>query len=184
MLYGRAKRRLHRLDDGREPQHARAPRRSTRSTTWRCSPATSAAPARRRSRSPASATRWARAKRASPRRCPATASSRARPIARNWPRCGTCRWNAIPDRARPGLSRHHRGGASTKQIRALWIIATNPIVSFPNLGVLQAGAREPRVPRGAGRVSSDADHASSPTWCCRRRSGARRKAPTRTPSGA
>jgi anaerobic selenocysteine-containing dehydrogenase len=28
-------------------------------------------------------------------------------------------------------------GAVAKKIRALWVIATNPVVSFPNLGVLQ-----------------------------------------------
>ena len=27
--------------------------------------------------------------------------------------------------------------ALAKKIRALWVIATNPVVSFPNLGVLQ-----------------------------------------------
>ena len=47
--------------------------------------------------------------------------------------------------------------ALDKRIRALWIIATNPIVSFPNLGVAAAGARRARVPRRAGRLSSDAD---------------------------
>ena len=73
---------------------------------------------------------------------------------------------------------------SSKRIRALWIIATNPIVSFPNLGALTAGARGARVPGGAGRLSPDADLRVRRTWCCRRRSGARRKAPTPTPSGA
>ena len=42
---------------------------------------------------------------------------------------------ADSDRARPRLSRHHRGGARAARSAALWIIATNPIVSFPNLGV-------------------------------------------------
>jgi len=28
-------------------------------------------------------------------------------------------------------------GAVAKKIRALWIIATNPVVSYPNFGVLQ-----------------------------------------------
>ena len=48
----------------------------------------------------------------------------------------------------------------------------------------EAGARRARVPRRAGRLSSDADLRVRATWCCRPRSGARRKAPTPTPSGA
>ncbi len=149
--------RVHRLDDGRQPQHARAPRPSTPSTTWRCSPATSAAPARRRSRSPASATRWARARPASRRACPATASSRSaadrEELAGIWnvpvERIPTARGLAYPDIIEAALD---------GRIRALWIIATNPIVSFPNLRRAAAGARRARVPRRAGRLPPDADH--------------------------
>ena len=68
--------------------------------------------------------------------CPATASSRARRTARSWRRSGTCRSIGFRPRAAwriPTSSRRR----STSKIRALWIIATNPIVSFPNLGVLQ-----------------------------------------------
>ena len=47
--------------------------------------------------------------------------------------------------------------ALDRRIRALWIIATNPVVSFPNFGSLPPGARVARFPRRAGRVSPDAD---------------------------
>ena len=46
--------------------------------------------------------------------------------------------------------------ALDKRIRALWIIATNPIVSFPNLGALRRRSRA-GLPRRAGRLSPDAD---------------------------
>ena len=42
--------------------------------------------------------------------CPAIASSRTPQIARSWRRCGTSAERAA-GHARPGLSRHHRGGA-------------------------------------------------------------------------
>ena len=58
--------------------------------------------ARRRSRSPASATPWARARPASPRACPAIASSRAQRTARNSPRSGTSTQSRIP--AKRGLA--------------------------------------------------------------------------------
>ena len=49
-------------------------------------------------------------------------------------------WNVSPDRipASRGLAYPDIVEAAlAKKIRALWVIATNPIVSFPNLGVLQ-----------------------------------------------
>ena len=48
-------------------------------------------------------------------------------------------------RAWPGLSRHHEA-ALEKRIRALWIIATNPIVSCPNLGVLKQTLENAGIP--------------------------------------
>ena len=47
--------------------------------------------------------------------------------------------------------------ALSKRVRALWVIATNPIVSFPNLGVLRQALEYARLSRGSGRVPSDAD---------------------------
>ena len=127
---------VHRLDDGREPQHEGHRDRQRDQQPGAASPATSAAPARRRSRSPGSATPWARARPASRRACRAIASSRAPRTATSWRRSGTCRSSAFRRRAAwpiPTSSRRR----STGSIRALWIIATNPIVSFPNLGALQ-----------------------------------------------
>ena len=139
----------------------RAPRPSTRSTTWRCSPATSAAPARRRSRSPASAMRWARAKPASPRACPATASSRARAIAKSWRRSGTCRSSALPTArglAYPdiieGAARRTRSGALDHRHQPARVVSESRRAA--------AGARDARFPGRAGRLSSDADHRARP----------------------
>ena len=71
-----------------------------------------------------------------------------------------------------------------KKIRALWIIATNPLVSFPNIDVLKQALGESGVPGGAGLFSPYADDRSSPILCCRPRSGEKRKAPIPTPSAA
>ena len=51
---------------------------------------------------------------------------------------------------------------STGAIRALWIIATNPIVSFPEPRRAAAGARGARVPGRAGRLSTRRRPPSSP----------------------
>ena len=75
--------------------------------------------------------------RASRRRCRATASSSARRIAKNWsPRSGTCRSIGFRRRAASRIPTSSKR-RSSKRVRALWVIATNPIVSFPNLGVLR-----------------------------------------------
>ena len=128
---------VHRLDDGREPQHEghrdrqrdQQPRADHRQHRPRRAP--------RRSRSPASATRWARAKPASRRSCPATASSRAptdrEELAGTLERAGRSHSRRRAASPTPTSSRRRSIGT----IRALWIIATNPIVSFPNLGVLK-----------------------------------------------
>ena len=76
--------------------------------------------------------------------------------ARAGARSGTCPVERIPTArglAYPDIIE----AALERRIRALWIIATNPIVSFPNLGVAAAGARGARLPRRAGRLSPDAD---------------------------
>jgi anaerobic selenocysteine-containing dehydrogenase len=49
-------------------------------------------------------------------------------------------WNIAPDRLPTGRGLAYPDiveAALARNIRALWVIATNPIVSFPNLGVLQ-----------------------------------------------
>ena len=79
--------------------------------------------------------RWERGKQDSPPACPATENSRTRRIGRNWLRCGAFRPNASPLRA-DSLIRTSSKRRWRKKIRALWVIATNPIVSYPNLDVL------------------------------------------------
>ena len=150
--------RVHRLDHGREPQHPRAPRRSTPSTISRCSPAISAAPGA----SPFSITGQCNAM--GTREAGFTSSlpgyrkfesmKDREELAALW---GIAR-RAHSDRARLGLSGHHRSRVLAKKIRALWIIATNPMVSFPNHRRAEAGAGEPRFPGRAGWLSSDAHH--------------------------
>ena len=75
---------------------------------------------------------------------------------RSWRGSGTCPVERIP--AARGLAYPDIiEAALERRIRALWIIATNPIVSFPNLGVAAPGARVARFPRRPGRLSPDAD---------------------------
>ena len=80
---------------------------------------------------PASATRWARVKPASHPVCRAIANSNREEDRENLPGCG------ISGRAHSRQARAWRIRTSSKprwprKIRALWIIATNPVVSFPN----------------------------------------------------
>ena len=74
-------------------------------------------------------------------------------------RIPTARGLAYPDIIEAALDR---------RIRALWIIATNPIVSFPNLGVLQQSLEGPRLPRRPGWVPSNADHGAGSPRAARR----------------
>ena len=130
-----------RLDDGRQPlgaghrdrhpaQHARRAHRQHRP-----------ARARRRSRSPASATPWAPARPASPRRCPATAPTTTPAPAPSWPRCWGIDEARLPTERGPGLPRHHQRGDVAARIKGLWIIGTNPVVSFPNREMLELALR-------------------------------------------
>ena len=66
------------------------------------------------------------------------------------------RRDELPDRAGPGLPRHHQRGHE-RAIKALWIIGTNPLVSFPNREVLEHALAAARPAGGAGRVR-DAHH--------------------------
>ncbi len=58
--------------------------------------------------------------------------------------------------------------AVAKKIRALWIIATNPLVSYPESGCAAARAFESRFPGGAGRLSSNAHHRTGRPGAARR----------------
>ena len=68
------------------------------------------------------------------------------------------------------------------KIKALWIIGTNPVVSFPNREVARARPR-PASTCSSCRTGSRRRRPRSPTSCCRRRSGARRTARSPTASG-
>ena len=73
--------------------------------------------------------------------------------------------------------------AEQGSIGLLWISATNPAVSLPELGRIRRILAKPEpVRRGAGPVPHR-DRASSPTSCSRRAAGARRPAPSPTPTG-
>ena len=122
--------------------------------------------ARRRSRSPGSATRWAPGRPASRRRCPATAATttpahRAE-LAALWgvdeDRLPAERGRAYPDIINAVVS---------GRIKGLWIIGTNPVVSYPNREVLEFALRVARPARRPGRLRDADDRA-------RRRRAARR----------
>ena len=130
--------RLHRLDDGRESQHHRHRDRQRHLQSGAAHRTTSAAPALRRFPSPASATPWARAKRDLLPACRAIASSTTRRTARNLPALWAWTNRRLP--AKRGLAYPDIiEAAVAKKIRALWIIATNPLVSYPNQGLLRHG---------------------------------------------
>jgi assimilatory nitrate reductase catalytic subunit len=95
-------------------------------------------------------------------------------------------WNIAPQRipqarglAYPDIIE----AALAKRVRALWIIATNPMVSFPNHDSSNRRSKPSSswwcrthfIPRPPARWR---------TWYCRPPCGAKRKAPTPTPSGA
>ena len=134
----------------------------------------SAAPALRRFPSPASATRWARARPALLPVCRDIANSRTQRIARNSPRCGTFEWSGFPCKrglAYPDIVE----AAVAKKIRALWIIATNPAGLVIPIRTCCGTALESRLSCGAGRLSSDADHGTGRPGASRRDLGRERR---------
>ncbi len=137
-LYGRAKVRLHRLDHGREPQHHRHRDRQRHLQSRAAHRQDRARRLLRRSPSRASATRWGRAKPASLPACRVTGSSTILRTARNSPRCSTWMRAAFPPSA-GWLIPDIVEATVAKKIRALWIIGTNPLVSYPNQGMLRHG---------------------------------------------
>ncbi len=114
--------------------------------------------------------------------CPAIASSTPPQIAkscaplehRQSERIPTARGLAYPDIIEAAVA---------GKIKALWFIATNPAVSFPNYNLL---AQALAAPSSSSYRTASTRHppATSPTWCCPPRSGAKKKGPTPTPSGA
>jgi assimilatory nitrate reductase catalytic subunit len=118
-----------------------------------------------------------------PPRSPAIASSSVPPIARSWRASGT--WPSIAFRrsvASP-IPTSSRRCSSVVSARC-GIIATNPIVSFPNLHSLQQALESARLSRGAGRFTTRRRRQSTRTSCCQRPCGARRRARIRTLSVA
>ena len=74
--------------------------------------------------------------RASRRRCPATAPTTTRPPGPSWPRCGASTRTGCPTergRAYPDIVNAVVAGT----IKGLWVIGTNPVVSFPNREILE-----------------------------------------------
>ena len=94
-----------------------------------------------------------------------------RPVGRRQGRLPAERGRAYPDIV---------NGVIDGRIKGLWIIATNPVVSFPNRELLSTPS--------AGstcwwcRTGSRPPPPRWPTWCCPPPSGARRTGPSPTPS--
>ena len=95
---------------------------------------------------------------------------RSRRIAPSSPRSGTSTNRACPPSAASPIPTSSKAPSASK-IRALWIIATNPLVSFPNQDVLRQALVEPRLPGRAGRLPSDADHRTRRPRAARRNLG-------------
>ena len=92
-----------------------------------------------------------------------------RPTGPSWPACGAVPVERLPTergRAYPDII----DGVLDGTIKGLWIIATNPPVSFPNRGRLERALAQPRPARGAGRVR-DAHHRPGPRGAARRHLG-------------
>ncbi len=138
----------------------------------------------RRFRSPASATPWARAKPGFASSLPGLPQvrerSRPRGAGRDLERAG--RSHSRPRAAWPIRTSSKR--RSTRKIRALWIIAHQSDRVVPQSRRARAGARATSSSSSCRTAFIRRPRPSSRTSCCRPRSGARRKAPTRTPSGA
>ena len=116
----------------------RAPTRSTPSSTAISPPAASAGPAWGRSRSPASPTRWAGARSAgSPISSPRTWASRRR----YRPRAPLLERAAHGDARGPARPCEMFDAIARGEIKALWVMATNPAVSLPRAGAVREALR-------------------------------------------
>ena len=119
------------------------------------------------------------------RRRPAGLPQLGQPGARraSSPSSGTSTRSTIPHWAPPTHAMQIFRYAEQGSIGLLWISATNPAVSLPELRARSGGSsRDERAVRRRPGPLPDRDRASSPTWCCRRRPGARRPAPSPTPT--
>ena len=101
-----------------------------------------------------------RESRASLRRCRATGTvrQRVRPHP-SWPGSGDVDAPTDLPRESAAIAYPDIVEACVKgEIKALWIIATNPLVSFPNVAVLRQGFENLDFPGGAGRLPPHTDH--------------------------
>ena len=100
----------------------------------------------------------------------------------SWPGSGTSSPTIIPHWAPPTHAMQIFRYAEAGSIKLLWISATNPAVSLPELRrIREILAKDGPVRRRAGRLP-DRDRRSWPTSSCPRRSGARRPAASPTPT--
>ena len=70
------------------------------------------------------------------------------------------------------------------EIKAVWIMATNPVASLPNADAVRAALGSLRVRRSSPRRSAPATPSMPAASVCRRSPGRRRTAPSPTPSAA
>ena len=72
------------------------------------------------------------------------------------------------------------------EIKALWVMGTNPAVSLPRADAVRAALKKLELSRRLGGQRSCRRHSSTrrASCCCRRRPGAKRTAPSPIPSGA
>ena len=159
------------VDDGREPEPRGRPHRAgdhqPRPDDRQHRPAR--APAR--TRSPASATPWARGCSATPRTCSAAATSPTPGHRAEVAGILGIDASRIPDRPEPGLRPDHRGHPSTGRSRAC---GSSP-PTRPTRGSTRATsherARPARLPRRAGHVHHDRDGPAGRPRPARRRLG-------------
>ena len=117
-----------------QPRPGPRPARASRT------PATARSPARATARAAGSTARR-------PTSCPATASWPTPPTGRTWPRCGESTPTSCPNRG-CRRSRCSTGWARAGGVRALWLMASNLVVSAPDVNRVRSPDRRPRLLRG------------------------------------
>ena len=129
----------------------------TRSATCTWPPARSAARAAGRCRSPGSRTPWAAARWATwARACPASVPSRPPRTGRSSRRSGGCRAGTIRTDVGPGTIEMFAQLAAG-DIKACWIICTNPVATVANRSTVIAGLEAGRARHHPGRLPRHRD---------------------------
>ena len=94
-------------------------------------------------------------------------------------------WRAPRMATRPGLKAVELFDAVGRgEIKAVWIMATNPVASLPNADAVRDALRTLRATRSCPRRSAPATPSMPAASACRRSPGRRRTAPSPTPSAA